>query len=246
MTLARLTTPSALLLALVATAVAAKDPVPPPGWNASSTPKDVYVVTLDTVMRHGGKASAYLEGRRERMPRPLTMGPQPRGTGSPNEQRDRGPDMHGTISQSVRAADYRGKRVKVTGWIRTDDAMKVLPMLRAEGMHEGEYHSLVVSNMQGKGLVGFNIWQVFTHVMDVPANAEVLTVGVQMLGPGKAWLDDLAMELVDSTVATTSSAAPPVDLKLSGKKLKEMQARWPQMAATLRNADFEEPATATP
>ncbi len=88
----------------------------------------------------------------------------------------------------------RGKRVRFSGWIRTEDVQDGWAGLwwrndLAGGARGG------FENMQDRGPRGTQPWAEFSLELEVPADTSNINFGLLMPGKGKAWFDDLAIEL---------------------------------------------------
>ena len=150
-----------------------------PAWNLLNRTADKtqtgYVRGLDRAVRHGGKASGTV--------------------------RSVGSGRFGTLTQGIRADHYRGKRVRLSGWIKAKNASAAGLWLRVDG----EDQMFGFDNMlQDRPIAGTQDWARVTVVLDVPTAALGLHFGALLVGEGQVWVDDLALEIVDpKTVETT-------------------------------------------
>jgi hypothetical protein len=120
----------------------------------------------------------------------------------------------GTLMQQFQAADYLGKRVRLSAAVRTENVDKWAGLwMRVDGAERG---SLSFDNMQDRPIKGTTGWARYDVVLDVPENATLIALGMLVSGPGSAWLDDVKFEVVEKSVPTT------------GKKLEPPSARGPQ------------------
>lgn len=114
-----------------------------------------------------------------------------------------------TVMQQFSAHDYAGKRVRfsarvkamnVSGWaglwMRVDTAAKSVASFY---------------NSADKPIKGSTGWQLRTVVLDVPADASVVSIGIIDNGTGQVWMDALALEVVGTEV--------PVDAMPGGQTL---------------------------
>lgn len=87
----------------------------------------------------------------------------------------------------------RGKKVRYTGKIKTEELTDGWAGLwwRADG----EEGALAFDNMQARGPYGTTDWTEYAIELDVPPEAININFGVLMPGLGKAWFDDLRVEL---------------------------------------------------
>lgn len=145
----------------------------PEGWIAmqhAGSPS--YKVTLDEAVRRKGKRSVRIENT--------------------------GPEPVGTVQQALSAAPYRGKTLRFSGWLRTEGATGNVfgtgAGLMLNSMRGGYPH--VYSQMQGNAVNGTTDWTRYEVVLAVPIDADHLEIGVLLFGPGTAWFDDAALDIV--------------------------------------------------
>jgi hypothetical protein len=160
---------------------------PPAGWiKAGSHPAEYDVGVDTTTPRAGGKASGFI--------------------------RAKAGELHGfgTLMQTADAGAFRGKRVRLSGYVKSQDVLSGWSgmWLRIDGSR-GEM--LGFDNMQSRPIKGTTDWTRYEVVLDVPNEAAALAFGVLLGGNGHVWLDDLAFEVVAPTVPTTGvgPAEPP-------------------------------------
>jgi hypothetical protein len=128
----------------------------PSAWRAEETKPHEYRVGLDSRVRHSGKSSFFLR----------SLVPQPNGTVF--------------VTQIFDATRYRGKRVRLTGFIRTQKiAMQGtfgLAVLGDDGTVQGR---------QGVYASGTSPWRQHTIVLDVSRDAKSVHLYIQMSGPAR-------------------------------------------------------------
>jgi len=98
----------------------------------------------------------------------------------------------GTITSSVDAAPYRGRRVRLTGAVRAipaDDG-KVGLWLRVD-RPDGQRGFF--DNMDRQPITGSN-WADYSIEGDVAADATRVVFGLLLVGHGRAWLDDVRLD----------------------------------------------------
>jgi len=203
----RISTQVTLILFAVAvfvnlTVVAAE--IIPKGWfKAGDDPKN-YEMSLDTVVKHSGKAGAHIK----------FIGVQPTG--------------FGTLMQMFKADDYRGKRVRMSGWIKTENADKAQLWMRLDG----ERRTLGFDNMEERAAKGTTDWKKYEITLDVPENTVAIGFGAFVVGKGQAWVDDFQFEIVGKDVASTNLMAGPSE---------EQEARPPrEFPKQPANLNFED------
>jgi hypothetical protein len=148
------------------------------GWMVDGNTRELtdYEGGLDRNVVHGGRASAYLR----------SIVPEPKN--------------HAVVAQQVSAERYRGQRIRLSAWLRSDDVrqgaglwLKVLP--GPDGTTPSAYDR--------KLMTGSNGWQREEIVVDVAPAADRLYFGLFLGGLGAAWIDDVTLEIVDKSVPTT-------------------------------------------
>ncbi|HEY9104022.1 hypothetical protein [Chitinimonas sp.] len=130
------------------------------------------------------------------------------GAGSLQHIRGKG-DGFGTLMTEFDPADYAGKRVRLSGWLRYRDVTGRTGLwMRADSPDE---FASAFYNSQDLKLQGSRDWTRYSVVLDIPADAERLSYGVLLNGRGRVWLDSMALEVVDDAV--------PVSVQVSAKSL---------------------------
>ena len=149
----------------------------PVGWIAAGDhPKD-YEMAIDRNVRHNGKASAYLK----------CVVSKPAG--------------FGTLMQTFRAEEFRGKRVRLSGYVRSKGVTDRAGLwMRLDG-ESGEV--LAFDNMRDRPIQGTTDWTKCEVVLDVPEQAQQIAFGLLLSGKGQAWMDELKFEIVENRVETT-------------------------------------------
>jgi hypothetical protein len=145
----------------------------PPGW-LSPTSEGGYQVLVDEDGPAEGKRCARLDREGERR---KTL-------------------PFGNIMQSVSAVPYRGKRVRLRAWVRTNvtgPGNQARLWLRVDrgGNLRGFFN-----NMEDRPITDPR-WNSYEIVGDVAADAVSLNFGLILLGGGRAWIDSLTLETVE-------------------------------------------------
>jgi len=158
----------------------------PPGWDRVGPPEAValYAVELDSVTRYEGAASLRI--------RFLPVEPGQAGT---------------VVSQSFLADDFRGRRVRLEGAVRTEHVTGGARLwMRIDGSAGGT----PFDNMDDRWVTGTTDWQRHVLVLDVPQDATVIHIGAIVSGQGTVWLDGLGFGVTDPSVAVTGELRDPV------------------------------------
>lgn len=151
----------------------------PIGWRARGPNPQDYEMGLDKGMFHGGKASGYIKSRASATP-----------------------DGYGTLMQSIKADNYRGKRVRLSGYVKGRNIEGTAQLwMRVEG----EQRTLLnFDNMNGRLIEGTIDWKRYEIVLDVPKNSVVIAFGLLLGGQGQIWIDDLELKAVGQDMASTN------------------------------------------
>jgi len=161
----------------------------PAGWIRAGSHPAEYDMGVDTATRRaGGKASGFIKARAG--------------------------ELHGfgTLMQMTDPGEFRGRRVRLSGYVKSENVRSGWAgmWLRIDGKTPGEM--LGFDNMQSRPIRGTTDWTRYEIVLDVPNEAAALAFGVLLAGDGQVWLDDLAFEIVPSTVKTTGMGRSPQNL----------------------------------
>ncbi len=107
-------------------------------------------------------------------------------------------EVFGSVSQALPAAPWRGRTLRFSGWMRTRD-VEGNDFGRGAGMFlnsmKGGY-PLVYSQMQANAVQGTTEWTRYEVLLKVPDDADTLEIGFIVYGPGTAWFDDAALDVV--------------------------------------------------
>ena len=132
----------------------------------------------------------------------------------------------GTLMQICQAKGFHGKRVKMSGLVKTEkvedwaglwlriDQKDSDEILGFDNMHDGK---------TDRSIKGTTDWTRYEIVLEVPANAAYLAYGALLSGKGQVWFDDIRFEEVDPSVPVTGKEPAvniprePVNLDFEGK-----------------------------
>lgn len=112
----------------------------------------------------------------------------------------------GSLTHSEGAETWRGRRVEVRAELRGGavDGWAGLWM-RVDGP---EGRVLAFDNMQNRALRGTSSFKWYSVVLDVPLDAQKVTFGVLLHGPGAVFIRELVFEEVDVNVSSTDLVGP--------------------------------------
>jgi len=111
----------------------------------------------------------------------------------------------GTLMQTSVPGKYLGKRVRMTGSMRSDNVGKWAGFwFRVDGK-ESDKKPLAFDNMQKRSVEGTTGWKKYELVLDVPNEASAIAYGALLSGTGQIWFDNISFEIVDDKVKTTGN-----------------------------------------
>ncbi|MCW3083923.1 MAG: hypothetical protein JWP12_1289 [Bacteroidetes bacterium] len=112
----------------------------------------------------------------------------------------------GTLMQNCLPDKYIGKRVRMSGFLKTKDVSgwsgfwlrvdqsNTTEILSFDNMHDGA---------KDRSVKGTTDWTKYEIVLDIPAAASNLAYGALLSGTGQVWFDNIKFEIVDNTVPVT-------------------------------------------
>ncbi len=157
------------------------------GWSTADSDMQEYVSGIDPTVAHLGQASGSIE----------SLVPKPGGLG--------------LLRQTVKADDYRDKRVRVSGYVRADRLDGGASFLLTIS---GQQDQMIYANSRSIG--GPTNWQWFGFVLNVPANSDRIEYGLALRGEGQAWIDDVRIEFVGDDIETSSFETSPIQRAFVG------------------------------
>jgi len=166
----------------------------PKSWYQAGSAPNKYDMGVDPSVTHNGHAAATIQS---------------------NSNRIHG---FGTMMQSCQPGKYLGKRVRMTGYIKSEDVKGWTGMwFRID--EAGSKKPLSFDNMYDRHISGTTDWKKCEIILNVPDNASNLAYGVLVSGKGKVWFDDIKFEIVDDNIPTTGRTrlSEPANLDFSTK-----------------------------
>lgn len=113
-------------------------------------------------------------------------------------------DGFGTLMQQCRPDKYLGKRVRMTGYVKSENVATWAGLwLRVD--QSGSQQPLSFDNMENRSIKGTTDWKKYEIVLDVPDHASNLAFGALLAGTGQIWFDNITFEIVDNSVQTTDN-----------------------------------------
>lgn len=202
-----------MLIAALACAAAAQNRQVAPGWSGPDTAD--YEATVDRRIYRTGRASLSLKAAHAQAP-------------------------HYSVRQVIRADEYRGKRIRLSGYVRPGDADQSALWLRVD-MENGDY---ILDGMLGltpaDGKRAKDGWIQATLVTDVPQDAVGIAFGARMTGKGQMWADDLTLSVVDKGVMTNSIERRPYKGAGARAAIQRMRDEYAAAPSKPVNLGFEQ------
>lgn len=109
----------------------------------------------------------------------------------------------GTLMQQFDAKRYRGKRVQLSGFVKTQDVADGWAGLWMR-VDDANGRTAEFDNMYNRRIAGSTEWTRHSIVLDVPEGAHAIAFGVLLISQGEVRVDGLSFEVVDDSVVPTS------------------------------------------
>ncbi|MDB4878389.1 MAG: transcriptional regulator [Gemmatimonadetes bacterium] len=159
----------------------------PTGWSAVGTNTLTYVLGLDNATVHGGHAALSMAGSDTNRARFIGVG------------------------QFLSAANYLGKRIRFSAFVRVTNAQgaDIGLWMRVDGVGVTEGFD----NFSTRPLLGTTGWQQVEIILDIPNDAVGIAFGALMSGSGQFSVDDMKFEVIPASGQTTNllSGNTPID-----------------------------------
>ncbi len=183
----------------------------PKGWTFGAD-RTSYRAGLDTIISEHGQTSATIESIVEN------------------------PADFCTLMQSSVIKEFSGKRVKMTGFIKSQGTNATGSMwVRVDDFGNKIFADF--DNMMDRPVKGDMDWTKCEIIFDVPEKC-VLFFGFIFLGTGKIWVDNVTFEIVSNTESKTANSLDQPFSEEYLNQLKEYPEGIPEKPQV--NLDFEE------
>jgi len=161
----------------------------PPGWTGSIGPSRFYEIGLYRLEHFRGHSAVYVDGQ-------------------PNYTTETA-----VLQQSIRADNYRGKRIRLSAWVKTQDLQGPIAGLWMRVDGPGVVYGF--DNMSSRPLSGNTHWHQVSIVLDVPYEAIGIVFGAILQGGGPLYsgfmvIDEMKLEQVGYKVPTTNTLSAPL------------------------------------
>lgn len=148
-------------------------------WIITGTAPEKYRINIDATVYHMGSKSATIRSLTDEF--------------SSGE--------FGTIMQQISAKNYIGKRMRFSGFVKTQDVEGWCGLWFRIDNALGD--TLKLDNMQSRSITGTTEWNHYSCVLDIPKNGAIINIGILLCGKGQAWLDNVSFQEVDNNTPTT-------------------------------------------
>jgi len=155
-------------------------------WIITGTAPEKYQVSIDHNIYHMGSKSAMIHS----IGNEFSIG------------------EFGTIMQQISAKTFVGKRMRFSGFVKTQDVegwcglwMRIDSALSV---------TLKLDNMQSRPITGTTEWNYYSCVLDIPENGAIINIGILLTGKGQVWFDNADFQEVDHNTPTTEFVSEDV------------------------------------
>ena len=170
-------------------------------WFLAGSNTTSYKTGFDNLILQNGEKSAFIESTESKI------------------------NGFGTLMQSCSAKEYLGKKVKMSGFIKTENISNWVGMwLRIDSKKNSDMKYF--DNMRDRQIKGTTNWTKYEIILDIPTNSNSMNFGVLINGTGKVWFDNLSFEVVGKS---TEKFNDSLNIGISNKLLPKPT-----------NLDFEE------
>jgi hypothetical protein len=159
----------------------------PPGWYRAGEYRYNYSMFMEAAAGQDGKTAATIKSNVEK-------------TGG-----------FGTLMQSFSANKYLGKRIRMSGMVKSSDVKGWAGLwLRVDQADSKE--PLAFDNMQNRPIKGTTDWKKYDIILDVPGNATKIAFGALLDEAGQIWFEKINFEIVDKSFMPTNGE-PSLDFE---------------------------------
>ncbi|HEX2968323.1 MAG TPA: hypothetical protein VHO46_04395 [Bacteroidales bacterium] len=165
-----------LLLVVCSSDLVAQEMIIPEGWSFG--PRRLYYSGIDDkIFQHGSQSTVI-------------------GCKAEN------PSAYCSLSQRMSVKDYNGKRIRMTGYIRSEGRNDTAKMwVRVDDIGTGKTTDF--DDMQNRPVTGNFDWIKCEIVFDAGSHS-IIFFGFLVKGNGKIWVDNINFEIVDKTIPKTA------------------------------------------
>lgn len=149
------------------------------GWIITGTAPEKYQVSIDNNIYHMGSKAATICSVSEEF----------------------STEEYSTIMQQISAKTFVGKRMRFSGFVKTQDVEGWCGLWMRIDSALGV--TLKLDNMQSRAITGTTEWNYYSCILDIPENGAIINIGVLLTGKGQIWFDNADFQEVDHNTPTT-------------------------------------------
>lgn len=112
-----------------------------------------------------------------------------------------------TLMQTIKADDYRGKRVRFAGYIKGQGVKSWAGLWMR--VNDAADKVAIMDNMEKRAFRGDGDWRKYEVVLDIPSDSAKISFGMLLVGQGRIWVSGLDFQIVDATVPVTAKSSVP-------------------------------------
>jgi hypothetical protein len=135
------------------------------------------------------------------------------------------------VGQNLRADPYRGKRLRLSAWVRqvgvTGSDIGLWMRVDGPGVMQA------FDNFSTRPLVGTADWHQVEIILDIPPDAIGIALGALMSGRGELLVDDMQFEVVPATGPSTNQLLGYQPLSLDSATVVGLYAGLPTLPSNL-------------
>lgn len=154
----------------------------PTGWLIAGSHPKSYDMGIDKGAGQNGKAAATIKSTAKKI------------------------NGFGTLMQICLPDNYLGKRVRMSGLLKTKDVADWAGLwfrVDEKGTNKSSGFDNMKDGKTDRSVKGTTDWTRYEIVLDVPLNTSNLAYGALLSGTGQIWFDEIKFEVVDHTVPIT-------------------------------------------
>lgn len=107
----------------------------------------------------------------------------------------------GTLTQGIRAVKYRGKKVTLSAWLKTEDVDGWTGIwLRVDGDASANVGPLEFENMYQRPVKGDTDWNKYEITLPVAEQAHAIVFGFMLCGSGKSYCTEFNLSTGDGQI----------------------------------------------
>ena len=157
------------------------DDLIPKGLHKSGNNPNGFRIGLDNQVSHHEQKSAFVESIAKQ------------------------PSCFCTLMQTFIDNDYSNKRVKMTGYVKSEGTIDTASMW----VRIDDFDNKIIAdfdNMGNRQIIGTKDWMKCEIMFDVPESKCAINFGLILVGSGKAWIDNVSFEIVDKLIKKTANS----------------------------------------